>query len=277
MCQERAVMSVLVPSSGLVLRSSLQSKPFPGQTTGMAAERAEDAALSEEQVDAAVGQLEESDAGPAMRATLAGVSGRVTTQSNGKVTMRAESQDKYMWVWGVARLVSASPKTEAAGNVDGWLLPHKDIDSGELFCAFGTGAEHKCLVSFRAPHRGAQHGKRGKTRAVGALQEGSFDARGGSHVAFKDGTGAVVRGVIMSMMLYIPPSRGTAKAVACGEQMVIFAFVYVAVRFTWQIVVLHGRLNLVPVLLAHRSCLLVRRRQSMRTRTSRWRDFLKQR
>ena len=75
-------------------------------------------------------------------------------------------------------------------------------------------------------------------------------------MAFKDGTGAVVRGVIMSMMLYIPPSRGTARAVACGEQMVIFAFVYVAVRFTWQIVVLHGRLNLVPVLLAHRSCLL---------------------
>ena len=182
-----------------------------------------------------------------------------------------------MWVWGVMRLVSGSPKTEAAGNVDGWLLPPKDIDSGELFCAFGAGAEHQCLVSFHAPHRGAQHGKRGKTRAVGALQEGSFDARGGSHVAFKDGTGAVVRGVIMSMMLYIPPSRGTARAVVCGEQMVIFAFVYVAVRFTWQIVVLHGRLNLVPVLLAHRSCLLVRRRQSMRTRTSRWRDFLKRR
>ena len=182
-----AVSSVLVPSSGLVHRSSLQSKPFPGQTTGMAAERAEDAALSEEQLDAAVGQLEEGNAGPAMRATLAAVSGKVTTQSNGKVTMRAESQDTLMWVWGVVRLVSASPKTEAAGNVDGWLLPHKDIDSGELFCAFGTGAEHKCLVSFQAPHRGAQHGKRGKTRAVGALQEGSFDARGGTHVAFKDG------------------------------------------------------------------------------------------
>ena len=74
--------------------------------------------------------------------------------------------------------------------------------------------------------------------------------------SIKDGTGAVVRGVIMSMMLYMPPSRGTAKAVACGGQVVIFAFVYVAVRFTWQIVVLHGRLNLVPVLLAHRSCLL---------------------
>ena len=119
----------------------------------MAAERAGDAALSGEEVDAAVGQLETSDAGPAMRATLAAVSGRVTTQSNGKVTMRAESQDKYMWVWGVARLVSASTKTEAAGNVDGWLLPHKDIDSGELFCAFGAGAEHQCLVSFHAPHR----------------------------------------------------------------------------------------------------------------------------
>ena len=84
-------------------------------------------------------------------------------------------------------------------------------------------------------------------RAVGALQEGTFDARGGTHVAFKDGNGAVVRGVIMSLMLYIPPTKGTARAVVCGEQMVIFAFVYVAVRFTWQIVVLHGRLNLVPV------------------------------
>ena len=242
----------------------------------MAAERAEDAALSEEQSDAAVGQLEEGNAGPAMRATLAAVSGKVTTQSNGKVTMRAESQDEYMWVWGVCRLVSASPKTEVPGNVDGWRLPPKDIDSGEMFCAFGTGAEHKCLVSFQAPHRGAC-GRRGKTRGGGALEEGTFDARGGTHVAFKDGNGAVVRGVIMSLMLYIPPTKGTARAVVCGEQMVIFAFVYVAVRFTWQIVVLHGRLNLVPVLLAHRSCLLVRRRQSMRTRTSRWRDFLKRR
>ena len=225
----------------------------------MAAERAEDAALSEEQLDAAVGQLEEGNAGPAMRATLAAVSGKVTTQSNGKVTMRAESQDEYMWVWGVCRLVSASPKTEVPGNVDGWRLPPKDIDSGEMFCAFGTGAEHKCLVSFQAPHRGAC-GRRGKTRGGGALEEGTFDARGGTQVAFKDGNGAVVRGVIMSLMLYIPPTKGTARAVVCGEQMVIFAFVYVAVRFTWQIVVLHGRLNLVPVcspfLLAHRSCLL---------------------
>ena len=221
----------------------------------MAAERAEDAALSEEQLDAAVGQLQEGNAGPAMRATLAAVSGKVTTQSNGKVTMRAESQDEYMWVWGVCRLVSASPKTEVPGNVDGWRLPAKDIDSGEMFCAFGTGAEHKCLVSFQAPHRGAC-GRRGKTRGGGALEEGTFDARGGTHVAFKDGNGAVVRGAVLAMMLYMPPSRGAAKAVACGGQVVIFAFVYVAVRFTWQIVVLHGRLNLVPVLLAHRSCLL---------------------
>ena len=152
-------MSVLVPSSGLVLRSSLQSKPFPGQTTGMAAERAEDAALSDDQVDLAVEQLEESKAGPALRGTLAKLSGRVTTESNGEVTVRAESQDTLMELWGVIRLVSGSPKTEAAGNVDGWCLPHKDIDSGELFCAFGAGAEHQCLVSFHAPHRGA-HGKR---------------------------------------------------------------------------------------------------------------------
>ena len=144
---------------------------------------------------------------------------------------------------------------EAAGNVDGWCLPHKEIENAELFCAFGAGAEHQCLVSFGAPHRGAPGGHK-RTRNVGALREGSFDARGGSHVAFKDGTGAVVRGVIMSMMLYMPPSRGTAKAVACGGQVVIFAFVYVAVRFTWHIVVLLVRLNLVPVLLAHRSCLL---------------------
>ena len=226
-----AVSSVLVPSSGLVLRSSLQSKPFPGQTTGMAAERAEDAALSEEQVDLAVEQLEASEAGPAMRGSLAKLSGRVTTESNGEVTVRAESQDTLMEFWGAMRIVSGSKKMEAAGNVDGWCLPPKEIENAELFCAFGAGAEHQCLVSFGAPHRGAPGGHK-RTRAVGALREGNFDARGGTHVAFKDGTGAVVRGVIMSMMLYIPPSRGTAKAVACGEQMVIFAFVYVAVRFT---------------------------------------------
>ena len=163
-----AVSSVLVPSSGLVLRSSLQSKPFPGQTTGMAAERAGDAALSEEQVDLAVEQLEASEAGPAMRGSLAKLSGRVTTESNGEVTVRAESQDKLMEFWGAMRIVSGSPKTEAAGNVDGWCLPHKEIENAELFCAFGAGAEHQCLVSFHAPHRGA-HGKPRNTRAVGRV------------------------------------------------------------------------------------------------------------
>ena len=92
LCQERSLLTLDVPSSGLVHRSSLQSKPFPGQTTGMAAEQAGDTALSEEQLDLAVGQLEGINAGPALRATLAAASGRVSTQSNGKVTMRAESQ-----------------------------------------------------------------------------------------------------------------------------------------------------------------------------------------
>ena len=89
----------------------------------MAAERAEDAALSGEEVDLAVDQLEESNAGPAMRATLTRVTGRLSVQSNGEVTMRAESQDRNMEIWGVVRVVSANPKKEAAGNVDGWRLP----------------------------------------------------------------------------------------------------------------------------------------------------------
>ena len=92
--------------------------------------------MSEEQVDLAVEQLEESNAGPAIRGTLAKVSGRLSDESNGVVTIRAESQDKNMEIWGVVRVVSANPKKEAAGNVDGWRLPPKDLDYGELLCAF---------------------------------------------------------------------------------------------------------------------------------------------
>ena len=65
--------------------------------------------MSGEEVDAAVEQLEGSNAGPAMRATLAAASGRVSTQSNGKVTMRAESQDPLFWVWGVILKSGTSP------------------------------------------------------------------------------------------------------------------------------------------------------------------------
>ena len=51
----------------------------------MAAERAGDAALSGEEVDLAVDQLEESNAGPAIRGTLAKVSGRLSGETNGEV------------------------------------------------------------------------------------------------------------------------------------------------------------------------------------------------
>ena len=126
--------------------------------------------LSEEQVDLAVEQLEESDAGPAMRATLTRVTGRLSVhESNGVVTMRAESQDRNMEIWGVVRLVSANPKKEESGHVDGWCLPTKDLEHGELFCAFGAGAEHPCLVSFGAPHRVTPGGHKRSTNGPGVL------------------------------------------------------------------------------------------------------------
>ena len=72
----------------------------------MAAERAGDAAFSEDQVDLAVEQLQESNAGPALRATLARVTGRLAVRFNGEVAIRAETQDMNMEIWGVVRVVS---------------------------------------------------------------------------------------------------------------------------------------------------------------------------
>ena len=56
-------------------------------------------------------------------------------------------------------------------------------------------------------------------------------------MAFKDANGDALRGVIMAMSLYMPAKTSASQATNCGEQVVVFAFVFVAVRLTWQLVV----------------------------------------
>ena len=56
-------------------------------------------------------------------------------------------------------------------------------------------------------------------------------------MAFKDNTGDVLRGVILAMSLYVPAGEGTSKADLSSAQTVVFAFVFVAVRMSWALVV----------------------------------------
>ena len=69
-------------------------------------------------------------------------------------------------------------------------------------------------------------------------------------MAFTDANGDVLRGVILTMSLYVP-SQGKNHAVLCGGQTVVFAFVFVAIRMSWAFVVTHRQSNPVPVVPIH--------------------------
>ena len=95
-----------------------------------------------------------------------------------------------------------------------------------------------------------REGTRQRGQAVGL--QGRASARAGAHVAFKDSNGDVLRGVILTMSLYVP-SQGKCLAVACGGQTVLFAYVFVAIRMSWAMVVTNAspESNPVPVVPTH--------------------------
>ena len=170
-----------------------------------------------------------------LRATYAQLSIRLHEEGNGSVVMRTETADENIALWSVVRAVSNKPVMETDPRC-GWGLSNAQLSSAELFCAWGTGARVACLVNFELPRRSGSDGTT-RRRGTPLVDPGATNARAGGHVAFKDANGDALRGVIMAMSLYLPAKTSASQATKCGGQVVVFAFVFVAVRLTWQLVV----------------------------------------
>ena len=172
----------------------------------MAEETPAAAEFTADEVNAVADSIVSQSTRTQMLATLAGLSGRLVTELSGALHMHAAIEDELL--------------------------------------AFGTGANASCVVNFEVSRRPRIAGgpRRQRGQAVGL--QGRASARAGAHVAFKDSHGDVLRGVILTMSLYVP-SQGKCLAVACGGQTVLFAYVFVAIRMSWAMVVTH-RQNRTP-------------------------------
>ena len=216
----------------------------------MAEETPAAADFTTEQVEAVAESIVQEGTRAQMLATLAALAGRLVKDLNGALNMHAVIEDPLMAVWGVVRVLSSHPIPETGGGTDGWGLTTAQVEKGELFCAFGTGATASCVVHFELPRRPRVTVGQRRPRGQAAALQNSTNARAGAHVAFTDANGDVLRGVILTMSLYVP-SQGKNHAVLCGGQTVVFAFVFVAIRMSWAFVVTHRPSNPVPVVPIH--------------------------
>ena len=263
---------LVVPPPQSVPRSQsawFQLSPFKGEWN-MGDVAPAEAEPPTEQVNQVADAISDPGVRSSMLATLAAVSGRLTVALNGAVSMRTETDDGFLPLWSAVRVVSNTAVFEEAAKL-GWGLPKALVDTAELFCAFGTGEGVGCLVNFVLPRRSGYSGQR-RSRGTPAMPTGTSHAQGGAHVAFKDENGDVLRGTVLTMSLYMPASKGGSKATICGEQVVVFAFVFVAVRMTWQLVVRLADQTLFHTLPTY-SFRFRWNRRCTSPRTSRWRAF----
>jgi len=112
-----------------------------------------------------------------MKATHSAIARRVSVGSNQSVMMRTEIEDSEITLWSAARVVSDKPVKETT-PLQGWGLPIAQVETAELFCAFGAGQKVACLVNFVLPRRsGAESAGRRSRGKQPAVRPGSTNAR----------------------------------------------------------------------------------------------------
>ena len=203
--------------------------------------------FSDDLVDEVAQQVVGGTTRDQMLGTFSGVTGRLVTEHNGLVRMYAETEDPEIMLWSGVRVVSEKAVVEKGGNCCGWGLTLQQVNKGELFLAFGRGSESNCLVSFELPRRAAVAGQK-RQRGAHTGMQGTCLAKAGGLVAFKDAEGDLLRGSILSFLLYVPPVKGKPKVDLMSGQTVVFAFVFVAVRMSAAFVVQQRQSNPVPLL-----------------------------
>ena len=163
--------------------------------------------FSDDLVDEVAQQVVGGTTRDQMLGTFSGISSRLVTVHNGAVRMHAETEDPEIVIWSGVRVVSEKEVFEKGGNCNGWGLTLQQVNKGELFLAFGQGAESNCLVSFELPRRAAVAGQK-RQRGAHTGMQGHCLAKAGGLVAFKDAEGDLLRGSILAFVLYVPPVKG---------------------------------------------------------------------
>ncbi len=118
-----------------------------------------------------------------------------------------------------------------------WKFQEGEIDQRELFCSFAPAVRARGLVGTFVVSSLLNTSGRNVRSATSKMLPTEYKMKMGSMVIFQDKNSDVLRGSILSLSMYIPPDGGEAKVTVCNGQMVIFAFVFVAVSACFRMVV----------------------------------------
>ena len=168
-----------------------------------------------------------------MRVVMNTLMGRVYSETDAKLEMRAALDDKDMYFEGVVRCCSEEVLNDDV-PADGWGLTKSIVEKKEIIAVFGVGTDGKSLAEFKGEC--ATTGKRARASTALMLPT-QFDASTSSFVWFKAEDGRVRRGRPAWFCVYLPPTSGKPLMPECGGQVVLFAHVFNAVDLEWHVVV----------------------------------------
>lgn len=189
--------------------------------------------MEDEEVVEAAGSLPLNQ----MALTLGRLRDRLKHATGGAVVMDAMLDDKYTYHHAQIRLCSGNADREVQ-FLTHFRLPAADMKNGELFCIFGPGAAGRALVAGFKVDMYMTAGPRQVRSASAMALTSQFVVDQGTFVVFEDVHGDVLRGVVLAVSLYIPPEKKAPKLREWGGQVVLFAYVYIAVRLTYCVVVM---------------------------------------
>lgn len=189
--------------------------------------------MEDEEVVEAAGSLPINQ----MALTLGRLRDRLKHATGGAVVMDALLDDKYTYHHAQIRLCSGNADREVQ-FLTHFRLPAADMKNGELFCIVGPGAAGRALVVGFMVDMYMAAGPRQVRSASAMALTSQFVVDQGTFVVFEDVHGDVLRGVVLAVSLYIPPEKKAPKLAKWGGQVVLFAYVYIAVRLTYCVVVM---------------------------------------